>query len=429
MPKLELLETRVLLSAVDAPSEFTPETSWNGAIHSTGGQISVDLLPYNKVLIISGSGHGNLEIDLSHLPSSVANLQISSFDSVTMIGDHAVSSLLVTNVHDVNAGRLAISDMLAARNVGHVKIDAAPITVLLQGDGTWGTIGDKTLFESDHISNTIILSYLKNLGVMSKDSIDYLGLFSGDPTANVLFNSQPKKLDLNGIDAQSRQVFVIKGDFAGYFLASPAERSALEQSSLVARQTAISNLVPFSTLLNKAGGQAVLGSLIDSSSIPNVRLRTAGELEFAGLTLEVLVTQPQAGDTAAIRSHVAIFGEDRDGFIGGRAANISTEKADVPPAGAERAAASDFVAFVPISHVETAGSVQPIAMLSLALTRLANPFVQTVSDLQDHLATFGEIVTVQVATQMRADGRPALLVDARNAARERDMQEITVVSI
>jgi hypothetical protein len=224
-------------------------------------------------------------------------------------------------------------------------------------------------------------------------------------------------------------VSYIRGDFTRYFLASPTERSALEQSSLVARQTADANFVSASSLLSKPAVQAAFAEVIDSSRVANVRLRTTGDADLAlQHTGGSAVVPPEATDATPVQRELTVFAEGSG--TQARAAEVSIAKeTSAANVDVNRTAGADFVVFSPTPHADTAVPAQAVSALSLALSRLVDPFVQTVSDLQGGVATFSDIVAVQVVSQMRTDGRPALLVDTRNNARQREMNDITVVSI
>ena len=123
--QFEFLESRVLLSGVDTPSDLS------AAIQTTDSHINVNLDVSGTVLKISGPDHGSLSLDLGQLPASIVDLQISSFDSVTLVGEHDVSRLVVSDIRLVDAGRISISDALGAFGVEQIRIDQAPLTVVL----------------------------------------------------------------------------------------------------------------------------------------------------------------------------------------------------------------------------------------------------------------------------------------------------------
>ncbi len=70
-----------------------------------------------------------------------------------------------------------------------------------------------------------------------------------------------------------------------------------------------------------------------------------------------------------------------------------------------------------------------LVALSVSLSHLAEPFVQTLSNMKGRLATFGELATAQVTDHLRTDGRPALLADTRGPKQQREEQDVLVVHI
>jgi hypothetical protein len=430
-PKLELLESRVMLAAIDTPSSGTVEAGWESGIQSSDSNISIDLLPYNQVLKITGSGQGNLTIDLSRLPESVVNLQISSFESVTLLGDHSVTSLWLSDIKQVDAGRISIGYMLAAQDVGRIKIDTTPTIVLLQqGDGS--SSSNKTLLEVGHFSNGVIYSTMENLGLSTTLRVDELNVVSANPKQAIMLNFQPDHLNIAGFDAPSQQVSVIRGDFTRYFLASPTERSALEQSLLAARQSATANLVSLTTLLSKPAIQAALNEVTESGinlakghSRPLDTDVNVARIAVDPARLAVDGSAAQARESRITRTDIEL----------GVAPSVATPDSATPhaaPAAAEGSylpVTNGFNLNIVPANTDAVSHTNALGALSLALARLSEPFVQTVSALQGRFVTFGEIASSRVTEHLRTDGRPALLADTGAVRQQRQDQEVLVVHV
>ncbi|MEO5959874.1 MAG: hypothetical protein ABIZ49_01700, partial [Opitutaceae bacterium] len=182
--KLEPLESRVMLSATDdVASAVSAETILDTAIHSNGLAIDVRLTALDRMVIIHGPGHGNVTIDLSQLPATTRSLQISSFDSVILIGEHSVDNLVLKNIDQVDAGRISIGTSISEGNgfqtglyafdVERIKLETAPALVVLQGAD--GRIGGRTLLEAGQFTEGgSIWSSLDSLGLSTTSSVQDL---------------------------------------------------------------------------------------------------------------------------------------------------------------------------------------------------------------------------------------------------------------
>src|SRR5262245_48118279 len=111
-PRLEALESRVMLSAGDSPANVPGQVNWDAVLHTSDGSHPVvdDVFFRDQGLQIkiTGSGHGNLSIDLSQLPASVAVLQVSSFESVTLTGEATLHNLVISDVKKADAGHVTL---------------------------------------------------------------------------------------------------------------------------------------------------------------------------------------------------------------------------------------------------------------------------------------------------------------------------------
>jgi hypothetical protein len=438
-PKLEILESRVLLSAVDTPTvnDAVP-ADWQTAIQGAGADVSIELLPYNQVLRITGSGHGNLTVDLSRLPASVVNLQISSFDSVTLTGQHDVDSLTVSAVQKVDAGRISISSTLWLNDVNQLKVDVAPMFIWVQGarTGDQVTVGEKTLLEVGSFSseaNATIFGFVKNLGLEVTSRSGTIPTVIGGGLESIFLNFTPAQT-LRGSGVPS-EATVIKGDFARYFLASPSERVALEQSALITRQAALIDRVPLGALLNANPKLvATLGDGFDAG-VARATLRPVGDrlidtsrLEpgvIARASFRPVETAPETNHVNASELHLDTIAGSDQSMVNKDAALIAASRA---PATVAPSVAIDDHNFR-LQAASTAASEAVIGALSVALARLQDPFVQTMTALQGRSATFAELAAAQVTGHMSVESRPALLVDGRGSRQERDRQALVVIHV
>jgi hypothetical protein len=434
-PQLELLESRVMLSAADNPASLTPP-DWATVVYGDA-TATVELLPYGHVLTITGGGHGSITVDLSGLPASVINLQISSFDSVTLTGDATLRDLVISDVKYADAGNASL-ERLFTYGVQHVRIDEAPTDVFLAGAkdaNGLATLGDKTLFETNHFSperSAFIFAFVQNLGLATGSHVETLPIVvSGSPTQSIMMNFQPDNTP-KVIGVASQATIIQGNDFARYFLASPTERKTLEQSHLFVTQQAVIERLSPAALVNNSRLQAAIGEAFDGGSAAKSSLRPgtpdSGRPELgvnliAATNLAVNNSQDSAVRTSA-PADLPLVGT----FASQHALPDDATAAEIA---ASVAAPIDISAGTVSVSVDATyqSDVAALSALSLALARLAEPFVQTVSDLQGRLATFGEIASAQVTNQLRTDGRPALLADTRVARQQRQEQEVLVVRI
>ena len=433
--RIEFLESRVLLSAVGpAESEATSQSILDTAVRSDSGSVDVELLPFGEVLIITGPGSGNLSLDLDLLPTAVVNLQISSFSSVELTGAHAVNSLTLSDIAFIDAGRISIGgDVgLTARNVEHIKIDTAPALIVLQGHGEWGSVGEKTLLEVGQFSSpadAFILAWVKNLGLATPSHVESLPQIVSYPSQSILLNFQPDSPIR--VTTEGTVVVVKGGDFARYFLASTSERASLEQSLLIARQTAETDFVPLSGLLGNAFLQAALGELLEGEAtasrpltLSDVELAQIGQVEFPGpgetnntfIALEPDAPAPSATGIALL-SPVPDMGPDSED------AGSSTRLAQF---GISAPAPLEFT-FDDLRASQGPEDVD-IAMLRPSVPEPTEGFGQLLLDLRPQLTTFGDLLNVRVSNHFRFDHQLALLAEAR-PGRSRDFDESSIVSV
>src|SRR5262245_4883329 len=120
-PRLEALESRVMLSVGDSPANVPGQVDWDAVIHTSDGSRPVIEVYYNdQALRVTGSGHGNLSLDLSQLPASVVSLQILSFESVSLTGEATLRDLVISDVKKADAGHVSL-DRLFTFGVDHVR--------------------------------------------------------------------------------------------------------------------------------------------------------------------------------------------------------------------------------------------------------------------------------------------------------------------
>lgn len=424
--QVEPLESRVMLAVGDSPANLGLDTNWQTAIQ--GENVSVELAAYSQLdnyfLKITGNGHGQLSVDLSQLPASVVNLQISSFDSVILTGEHTVDNLVLRDIGRVDAGQITINSSLAGYNVEHVKIDEAPKEIVFRPE-MLGELGGKTLLEAERIApGGFILSFLDNLGVKSVAPIQQLSIVSGNTEQNIFLSSQPSGLVTNA------RISIVSGDFDRYFFSTPPEQAALEKTPLVTRVLAVADYVSFASLLSNPALRATLGETLEANtSRTHVRPLTESALEASRLELGAATSlRPELlmnpSDSASNVAPVEQSNAWLEAPVGGVAV-MPVEHTEAHVTSPAFAADGD-IRLTPVSTLPSTGT--GLTILSLALARLSEPFVQTVLNLQTNSASFGEIVTAQVSSQLQADNRPALLVDTRGT-KSREEQDLVVVNV
>lgn len=396
-----------------------------GAIAAGGDYVDVQLLPYEQVLIIQGKGTGNITVDLGQLPDSVINLQISSFESITLIGERTVNAAIFSNIEFVNAGRLSIGEMgLFTFGVEHIRIDAAPERIYLWGADGFGSVGEKTLLEVGRFSSSPtagILAWVQNLGLATNSHVETVPQIASFPNQSILLNFQPD----NPLRVTTEgSVNVIKGgDFVRYFLASASERAAQEQSHIVARQAATASVVSLESVLSAT---SIRAALTNPSESPNLAAAASlGHSEFLQGRSAILVSPvvdgklaaPEvAANSASDRAPLQLLLALDPRVDAGAAANSAARS--------EAATAGEIAEFVmpsqPIARAFNSGAADATEP---ALPSLGESFNEVVADLRDQFASFGDLITAQVADHLRSDRQLALLVDAR-AGRTRDDFEV-----
>jgi hypothetical protein len=435
--QLELLESRVMLSATDESTDGVSPDTVLEAIHSNGLDIAVRLTSMDRMVVIQGPGHGNVTIDLSQLPESTRSLQISSFDSVTLIGELSVDSLVVSNVDRLDAGRISIgtnsindgffSDGLYAYGVDQIRIDVAPVFIVLEGADR--KVGGRTLLEAGRFSEGgYIFSSLDSLGLATTDSVQDLSVVSFNQKQIVLLNFQPTNLHIgeNGFLSPD-QVSVVQGDFSRYFAATPVERSSLEQSHLIVRQAAITSPVSLSKVLSNPGAQAALATMIEGApSAAHTHLRPLVDSEFSRAPVESPESEIVSGTIAAAGStpQPVIDLSATVPLVPWDAPASSGSMTDVSPLGLEGQSVLS-----PISHSAAEPSDDSVASAVVAaLARLTEPFTQTVLDLRGGAASYGDLASARFADSLKTDRQPPLLVNARSARQSND-GEILVLMV
>lgn len=414
--QIEFLESRVMLSGVDGVSANAAiDVNPGSAVQSNGVSLDVDLSALDSIFAVRGHGQGNITIDLSQLPASVVNLQISSFESVTLVGTHSLNYLLVKDTDRLEAGKVSIANGLFAYGVKQIRIDTAPAFILLQSS----TNGDvnRTLLEFSHFAQDgVIYSGLQNLGLSTTTAVGEFNIISAaSPKQGIMLNFQPAHLNISGIDSPS-QVNVIKGDFARYFLASPSERANLEQSMLVARQSAVTTLVPLATLMSKAAVQAAIGELADNQAGAQLRIRILPDAATeAGLSPGLHRLEGDMGASSEggeARPRLAPLGFTLTLPISGPETFAARNSESSPSTGVEPMLPTT-VSWTPAQAEHEPAHEGPMDAVALSLMRLSEPFAQMVFDLRHRFASFGELAAARLNEQMRVDRQAPLLADTQ----------------
>lgn len=418
-----------MLAAADlAAADSAAVNAVDAALSFGSAQVEVELLPYNEVLRITGNGSGNLTIDLSQLPDSIVNLQISSFQSVTLIGEQKVNSLTLTSIKKVDAGRISIGSTLAAYNVEHVRIDQAPNTILLQGAHGFGSVGEKTLLEVGKFSSSptaFIFAWVQNLGLATTSHVENLPQIASFPTQTLLMNFQPEKPV--SVSTQGPVQVITGGDFTKYFLATPTERAALEQSHVVARLSINANVVTLASLLNNPAMRAVLSEWSEGNAAANA-FRGIRVPEFGGFDSRTLTNVVNAADSIA-------RGGDASGFFGSASAPVvsAADRAVAVSVSDSSSRENEFAARADWqTGVDGQLRFDNIDAEADAASRSGESpvaaFDRMITGLREQLTTFGERITQEVSDHFRSDRQLALLGEARGS-RPREDAEFDVLKI
>jgi hypothetical protein len=408
---------------------FVPTLTADGVLNSsiqTTASVEVDIRGLDSILFIRGDGQGAITIDLSQLPASVVNLQVGSFQSVTLVGSRTLDYLVVSDADLVNAGQVSIGDGGQFRSYGvkQIKIDVVPAFTLLAPSSD-GKV-DKTLLEFKALARGgALFSSLQSMGLLSSGAVGELNLISSNSSQTIMLNFQPDNFNVPpGINAPS-QVSLIRGDFTTYFLASPAERARLEQTLLVARQAAVVNLVPLATLLNKPAVQAVLTGenpaiipmrgriLADAVGETNADSRPlAFDNETEAASMKRPATEAALNAISAARVGKAESLVSAESGAATRAERDSTPLTVttwMPPAPETTVHRGEIDAFV------------------ISLMQLNEPFARMVAELRHGFASFGDLAAAHLNEQMQVDRRAPLLVDTQgNRSRSSEVRVVTL---
>lgn len=422
-----------MLSGVDGVSA-APSTDVNlsNAVLSNGVSLDVDLSALDSIFAVRGHGQGNITIDLSQLPASVVNLQISSFESVTLVGSHSLNYLVVKDTDLLDAGKVSISEggQFQAKGVKQIRIDTVPSALTSLASSDDGKV-NKTLLEFKQVSpGALLFSSLQNLGLMSSGAVSELNIISAaSPKQGIMLNFQPAHLNISGIDSPS-QVNVIRGDFTRYFLASPAERATLEQSLVVARQSAVVNLVPLATLLSKAAVQVALGEPAENSGSAQLRSRILHDAaDDANVNVGSQRLEGDVGMTAGPHeagSTLAPLGSPFTLPLNGTESS-DTRVVETPSQQGIETTLPAATSWTALEAEREPAHEGPLDAVALSLMRLSEPFAQMVFDLRHRFASFGDLAAARLNEQMRVDRQAPLLADTQ-PTRQRG-QDVHVVRI
>lgn len=411
----------MLAAAEFASTDTTALDAVDAALSFGTAQVEVFLWKPNDVLEIRGTGHGNLTIDLGQLPDSIVNLQISSFESVTLIGEQKVISLMLADIKFVDAGRITIGYQLAALGVEHIRIDQAPSLINIQGKNGMNELGGKTLLEVGRFSSSpdaFILAWVENLGLATSSRVESLPTIASAPEMNLLLNFQPEK-QVN-VSTQMPVQFIKGGDFTKYFLATPTERAAQEQSHVVARLAINANVVTLASLLNTPAMRAMLGEWAEGSTAAATALRGARSFEFGGFDSRALTDVVNASSVVATGGEVVsasgVFGtpliseNDRSGV--GSSPDSSSRESESAARVDWNTTADAQLRFDNIDAEADAASrsiESPVAA-----------FDRMITGLREQLTTFGDRITQEVSDHLRSDRQLALLGEARGSRPRED---------
>jgi hypothetical protein len=421
--KLESLESRMMLAATLGPemNDAATVAAAESSVQDADAHVDVQLLPYGRFMKVSGPGYGNVTIDLDLLPGTVDFLQITSFHSVTLIGEHELTNLMFQNVRFVEAGQVAVSDQLQLMGVEHIRIDETPIFVDIMGAGGYGTEAPRTLLEVDRFSSdptAVINALVDSLGLAAKEPVNsVLQIYT---SGSVLMNFEPA----NGIRTNSDSVRILQSpDYHLYFFASASERATLEQSPTILLQAARTAPLSLAGLLGNPFIRAMMTETGDAGAQVRARLVDADMSErLAARQPPALATEAAATESAR---DALVFGE-RIEFTSPRSHSLPAAEAagrDSEPTLAEVLAMAETTQ-LRFDFAETENQSDGPDYSE----RAALAFDRVITGLRDQLTTFGEMISSEFENHLRSDRQLALLGEAR-PARERSGQDIHVVSV
>ncbi|HWL17255.1 MAG TPA: hypothetical protein VNR00_16735 [Opitutus sp.] len=194
---LEALETRTLLAA-DASDPFGLTADFNltmAAVSGTGdfqGSFSTNF--GNHRLVLTGNADAAVTIDLDKLPDFITNLYISSFETVNIVGNDKVETLIIDSVGSFSASGLSVTESLTARDVETLSLATAGRLAVLKGDSTdlsLGALGDTSLISDlktltfDSSSKSVFLISLNSEQTLNLKYLPDLVAVTGMPTSSV----------------------------------------------------------------------------------------------------------------------------------------------------------------------------------------------------------------------------------------------------
>lgn len=419
--KLESLESRMMLAAGPEVNDAATLSAVESSVQSSDAYVDVQLLPFGRFLKVSGPGYGNVTINLDLLPGSVDFLQITSFQSVTLIGQHELINLMFQNVRSVEAGQVVVTDQLQLMGVEHIRIDQTPIFVDIMGAGGYGTESPRTLLEVNRFSSdptAVINALVDSLGLAAKEPVN--SVLQVYTSGSVLMNFEPG----NGIRTNSESVRILQSpDYHRYFFASPSERATLEQSPTILLQAARTTPLSLAGLLGNPFIRAMLTETVDAGAQARARFIEADVSErLTARPPSALTTETAVTDSA---NEPLVFGEPIDFAPIRSQAVLSAEPTgrDSEPTLADVLAMADATQ-LRFDFAETDGQHDS----SDYAERAALAFDRVITGLRDQLTTFGEMISSEFEDHLRSDRQLALLAEAR-PARERGTQDFQVVSL
>lgn len=176
MFRLEMLETRALLAG-------------DGAALTSSGTYLTNLIsdPTNSQITIVGLSGGQLTIDAALLPTSIKDLRISGFESVTVSGPEKIQSLNLSRIGSFVGLEVDVGNSLTVTNVASVTLDS------ISGFATLS--GKETRLEVNDSRSATIYSTLDLLTVSSRND---LMLLSGNPNQEIRLEFQTSGSEILG---------------------------------------------------------------------------------------------------------------------------------------------------------------------------------------------------------------------------------------
>lgn len=444
MFRLEMLETRALLAG-DASALTSSGTYLTNLISD----------PTNPQITIVGLSGGQLTIDSALLPTSIKDLRISGFESVTVSGPEKIQSLNISRIGSFVGLEVDVGNSLTVTDVANVTLNS------IAGFAT--LTGKETRLEVVDSRSATIYSTLDRLTVSSRND---LMLLSGNPNQEIRLEFQSGGSEILGPRRQTgaeASIPTLPGDLE----TPPANQQVITPGDLASDPlqtfTGISNggqssyTVIVISLSNGADGNLFLLKLQnavkqgDANGVKNAFAEFVKNVRFVGTSSYGVNL---AGNTPT-RIEVPGFAEVSRQFEAttrlttvSPAISISPENLNSNPVSLTvhiLGNAEDLPAGATDTHAVTTGtdrpiSIEPVLRLEpeqlspapasehLVIDQVRSSLSSLVASVDAHISTVSAYIIDRFGNEFQPGERTVLLVDAKSsrsvAGRETDWVQL-----